>query len=691
MANSNNWRGVCPKLVGMDNHYPENLPEVEIDVKEYVRSMKSIGTECISFDCKDAYGNCYYETRLGHKNSRVKGDPLKELISAAHENEIKVVAYFNVCCNDVDAVKNPDYCQRDAKGGAIDAYGYRAVCMNSPIREVYFAQLREIAENYDVDAFFFDITYVFGGSFGGKEACYCEYCRELYKQIYGGEIPVEPKPGSVDKRNFFQFKRWTYLRFTTEAVSTIKSIREVPVGWNGSGSPYHSFMYPTQEVEAYKQPDYLASEAKAPNYVIGDLQSKWARSFKKPFELWIASNYYAWGEWTVLPSNALKLLCTTILANGGNPAIGELLPYPSGKWKGKLAKGKVDTMKEVYKWVDQIEDFCVDVESVPYVAILHSAKSHQVKELLDWSTMTSLHGAHRLLLENQLHFDIIREATSETLSEYEALVLPDEIYLSAEEIQAILGFVKNGGGLIASYRTSLYNENGLMTRDFALGQAYGVKFSGFSPYSVNYISDLKPEIGSGCPDMPLLVKDRALQVKVKKDAQTLARLTYPAVEQKWPYRHVHHQDVAHPATESEYPAITYNVYGKGRCVYFAQPVEAGFGRKGYYWLRKIYANALRKVLLNPMLEVNGPLSLQVSLMEKEGKRILHLINYYTEKTGVVEEFPETRNVQVKIRSPHTKEVVTAPAMEKVEWSERNNGIIEFQVPPFKGYAAILIS
>jgi len=48
----------------------------------------------------------------------------------------------------------------------------------------------------------------------------------------------------------------------------------------------------------------------------------------------------------------------------------------------------------------------------------------------------------------------------EMLSKYKVLFLPDICYLTENQISNIMMFVENGGGLVMTYATSLYDEDG---------------------------------------------------------------------------------------------------------------------------------------------------------------------------------------------------------------------------------------
>lgn len=58
------------------------------------------------------------------------------------------------------------------------------------------------------------------------------------------------------------------------------------------------------------------------------------------------------------------------------------------------------------------------------------------------------------------------------------LLLPNAACLSEEHMEVIRRFVENGGGLVASFRTSLYDEKGRRRPDFGLKDVFGCSFTG---------------------------------------------------------------------------------------------------------------------------------------------------------------------------------------------------------------------
>ncbi|MCX6620735.1 MAG: beta-galactosidase [Acidobacteria bacterium] len=64
----------------------------------------------------------------------------------------------------------------------------------------------------------------------------------------------------------------------------------------------------------------------------------------------------------------------------------------------------------------------------------------------------------QLLIQYKIPFDIIFDPNLADLSKYRALVLGDQETLSDRAVDQIRQFVKNGGGLVATGRTSVYND-----------------------------------------------------------------------------------------------------------------------------------------------------------------------------------------------------------------------------------------
>jgi len=670
-----------------DFHAGEAVPEVELDTKAYFAAASEAGIQTITFMTKDAFGTSYYDTRIGHKNSKLKGDLLAAATQEAKKYNIDIIAYYNVGLNSYVAQDNPDYRQRTADGnpvtGAFDYYDI--LCMNSPYRDFVYGQLAEIAENYEVAGFFFDITYVWEG------CCYCEYCHQLYLAKFGRRMPNSPQPGSVEQKQWQSFQREIRFNFLRDAVSLLKRINpDLLVGWNHAGDPIFG------QVEADQFADYFTSEFHPPHYKFGSLLARWKRSLRKPFELMMPSEMGSWGEWTVAPAATLQTMAAIAVAGGGSISFGHVA-YPSGLLKGQVPAAVMTAIAGANNAVKALEPWLLGAESVPMVAVLHAIGNKRMMEssAMEWQAdLPHLQGIHRILTEGHIHFDIIDEqALIERIELYNVLILPDQAYLD-ETVQArIRAYVLGGGRVIASGRTSLYGMDGLQQPDFGLADVFGVHFAKQSIYSVSYFYPIGNELRTQMPDLPILLKSPgqyALEVKADANTRELSGFVAPAVEAK-AFRHVYHQH-AHPAYATSYPAITVHDCGAGSCAYIAGPIEASYWSTGSPWLRNLYLNLLRELDPDPALTINAPMSIEVSVMRQPSRLIVHLVNAREElaagSKGFIEQIAPVVDVKVAIKGSAT-DVYLAPEGTRLDYTVENE-CVRFTVPRIDIHAAVVI-
>lgn len=671
----------------MDYHIGEAVPHIQLDVPAYIEALAQAGVAELAIMTKDAFGNSYYNTKLGHKNSKLSKDLLAEAVTEAKRRNISVTAYYNVGLNSHVAAANPDYRQRLPNGEPVrNAFDfYDLLCMNSPYREYVYDQLKEIASSYDVDGFFFDITYVW------KDACYCEYCKRWYGERFGSEIPLDPKPGTADMRNFLQFRREIRHHFLRDAVLELKAINpDFVISWNGSGN-YHRA---DQEADAHA--DYTTTEFHPPHYLDGTIKARWQRRGGKPFELSLPHELGSWGDWTLLPEATLLTMAAVAVSNGAALRPGHIV-VPSGEFAGTINRDMVAAIGAVNGWIEAREPWLHGAQSVPHAAVLLGVENKYMLEetALDADKSESyVLGMARMLVEGNVHFDIVDEdALERRISEYALVVLPDQAYVPERLQQRIREYVAQGGRLLATGRTSLYGRDGLRLPNFGLADVLGADFSDISPYSVHYWSAFSDNIAAGVPDMPILLKKTSspvLRVRNRSDAESLAQLVRPAVETRT-HRHVYHQH-AHPDRVTGYPAITSNRRGKGAAVYFSGSVETSYVATGSPWLRKIVLNCIDRLLPQPVIRVEAPLSVEVTWMRQADRWIVHLTAIRTERTdgtpSYIEDIIPIPTVIVTVNARPSR-VYSAPDMTEINFEEQEHGI-RFAVHQLGFHAMIVL-
>lgn len=174
----------------LDCHSPD--PPVvtleRLDPKSYIETYKAANIDSIIVYAKGHWGECYYDTKVGHKHPGPKGDLLAQMVEIGHQSDMEVAAYYSLGFDTWAAVQNPDWAQRNEDGtpnrACINPQKWHNMCCNTPYRDYALAQLAEIAGGYEVDGFFIDIFplhWIYG-------ICYCDYCERTARSMLGKRV-----------------------------------------------------------------------------------------------------------------------------------------------------------------------------------------------------------------------------------------------------------------------------------------------------------------------------------------------------------------------------------------------------------------------------------------------------------------------------------------------------------------------
>ena len=188
------------RKVHLDLHLPEMLEGMfsRFDARDYIDTLDRANVNSVCLFALCHYGNCYYNTQLGHKHAQLKADYLGELTREAKKRDMVVLAYFSVAWNKRLGREHPEWRQVDAAGRAMELPNHLPrICLNAPFRDWFFGLVREVAQGYPVDGIWLDITYM------GR--CYCVHCRERFRAEHGTDMPADPTPGTPEARRGFEY------------------------------------------------------------------------------------------------------------------------------------------------------------------------------------------------------------------------------------------------------------------------------------------------------------------------------------------------------------------------------------------------------------------------------------------------------------------------------------------------------
>ncbi|MGE5223877.1 MAG: beta-galactosidase trimerization domain-containing protein, partial [Omnitrophica WOR_2 bacterium] len=343
---------------------------------------------------------------------------------------------------------------------------------------------------------------------------------------------------------------------------------------------------------------------------------------------------------------------------------------------GKMSAATYDLIAPVYDQVEKREPWCAGAEPVVEIGLFTTEEHnhrHQPDETL---------GAVQMLQEGAYQFDIIDSSSS--FSNYRVLVLPDQIPVTRELENKLDAYLQDGGALIASYHSGLNLE-----RDAFTLKALGVTFRGEAPYSPDFIVPKGP-VGQGLPETEHVMYLRGLEVVPVEGCEILQETVTPYFNRT--YAHFCSHQHTPSSGEKGYPAILRN----GRCVYFSHPIFTQYHKNAPHWVKVLFHNALNLLLPDPLVQVQGPSSLMVTLNRQPdlNRLVLHLLHYIPERRAkdfdTIEDVIPLYHIPASVRTDcPVKQVRAVPQMEAIGFQQRGSRV-DFNVPEINGHQMIEI-
>jgi hypothetical protein len=240
-------------------------------------------------------------------------------------------------------------------------------------------------------------------------------------------------------------------------------------------------------------------------------------------------------------------------------------------------------------------------------------------------------GLYDVLLQGRFAFDFVHEdrLEPERLARYRALLLPNVAILSDHQCQQLREYVHSGGSLMASFETSLYDEDLKPRADFGLADLMGVSKAGDAIGTNGNAYSARIEapdtgrnhaivegfsktnwIAGALHRVPLKpIDDPALTV-VPGFVRYPPELAYPA----------------HPHTQE--PAVALRESGPSRMAWFPGDIEHTYWLTGHADLLRLLHNAIRWVSHDErIVRVEGAGLIEMFCWETSPGYAIHLLNY----------------------------------------------------------------
>jgi hypothetical protein len=504
---------------------------------------------------------------------------------ACHKHGIKVVAHLTACIGQPE-----DYYQQYPDHVAIEVgtdekayfkryFGY-ALCLNNPgFLATYSRRLNEVLKAVPLDGLMVDEVCIMPptGNF-----CGCIHCQDLFKKEYGYDIPSPSEAGV--------WKNWSDPRWRAWQAFRIKSVGRFQ-GWlrkhldaYGSGKLYtncycnpliaHNTMLIGVCFETLRKEMNIGFYECEPLTVYSwrhaMAEGRYARGFGPTFFLSysksVSQQFFSWAF---------------SLCNG----------FKTFLWP-EFNQNRILPLNWEKKW----EDILLGQDDLCDVAILFSSPTATLLGKYS-DCMTEYTGWAEALIEEHIPFRtvIASRMNSGMLRKYSLVILPDVACLSESEMQILRNYVNEGGTLIVTDESSLYDGTGAKRSNFGLSDVFGVTYQGSMP-SGTFVAKKNslPEANK------LFYKNSLQKIKLKPNEKT---------------------SVFARVKENQMPAIVQNQYGRGRAIYlafrpglnyFMPKVGRGWIGEGGYWrdnrepaYKNLMIQLVRQNLLQPSFYVEN--------------------------------------------------------------------------------------
>lgn len=619
--------------------------------QEYVEGLKTAGVDSVQLYGKDHHGYCYYQARQGRPYPR---DIFGELIPEVRRAGMRFIGYFSIGLDAWALGMYPEWAAMDRDGNPFVRRHFLRACLNSGYREFAIEQFEDMVTRYELDGAWMDIIPLSYPVPGVQHAvqfpvpCYCPACCRLYRERFGEDLPLHPTPEQERQAYFFLIDGVRSLLAEMNALLH-QHQPEALFTYNFSGA----------WADPVDSGDLVSIEGHAPDYSRQSLVSRWGRAGAKPFEILTPGGlpsgpgphgYGGWDNYDEKPAEVLRIEAAVAAAHGGSAVFG-VAPYTNGR----VAAGQWELLGQVFRDLERVEPYCINPESAAEVALVLATRPRTAPE--SWvEQVAEAEMYHEVLLDAVAQFDVLPAAGD--LARYRLVIVPDQPPLAEAEVSALRDYVRGGGQLLLSGRTSLRDDQGAPRPDFALADVMGVHYRATLQYPISYLDvDAASAIGSGFPDIPIMVAQSGIVAELA-GAEQLGRLYPPETARTWATTVL--WGAPAPDFERASPGITRHQFGQGTCLYIATPL-ATKGLAGA-WAKHLIGSAVAALLPDPLLEAATPPGVEVVLNRQGERWVLHLINYRAgdpDRVAIGTDRAALRDVEVSLDADRLGKITSA--------------------------------
>jgi len=629
----NDWYKRCYARLLIDNHITEDDPSfmAKFDPVQYVAMVKKAGIDAAMVYATCHNGNCYYPTAVGHMHANLAGrDIFGETVDLLRSEGIVPVAYYTTIYHNHSAKTHPEWRITHANGNQHGGRYWWSCPNNDEYRAFTIAQIGEVVA-YDVDGIFNDMTFWPG-------ICVCPSCKAKYLAETGQEIPQQIDWHDPEWVKFQRFRERCMAEFTQEITASIKARKDMSVTHQTSTIMHGWMQGYTLGIAAacdYTSGDFYGGKYQ---HVIGS-KILAAASQNQPYEF-MTSRCVNLHDHTSMKSEAeLTAEAATTLANAGAFFFIDAI-NPDGTLQQEVYErlGTVTKKLAPFTAAAKLHRPVIAAEKAFYYSsaayVDESANTDIMRPNGGKPAVDEMNGTSIILTRAHIPFRAITSET-EDYAGLNTIIMNNIMYTSEAENERLRAFVQDGGTLIATGNTSLYQPDGTTTGDFGLADVFGVSAAGGKAKRFHYLS---------FTDRPWLVSSHAgAPLVTATSAEVLAEIVEPLFDpDAEQYASIHSNP---PGVKTEYAGLTMHPFGQGKCIYLSSPVlslqqdaQQTFGA----WLFEEFSPSAF------VLDTNAPPCVEITVNRSTTKNayLIGFVNYQKELPNV-----PVRDITVTLHLP----------------------------------------
>jgi hypothetical protein len=600
------------------------IDAIGMDVKELVRTIREFGGNVILANAGGIVS--WYRSELPYQrmNEYLREDFVDAIIREAHRWGMKVLLRVDVSKQyDELYAEHPDWFAHDSSGGLIRHWDMAATCFTGPYwQEFSFALLDELLKRYDPDGFMYNGYHY--------THCLCERCRREFYQASNAELPRTLDWGSSTGIQYIRYRYEKLAAYTQrlreyvharkpEAVFTIDFhlTYDTPAHFANAG-----WFVPkmAQAVDVLFPEAFNDLSRPWPKWIYwAGEQARLARSFDKPIIVALTYSEMIATRRVAQPPSQIVHDIMQIAAHGGNPSIAL-----SGTFKQDDRKA-MSSVKGTYDFLQRNEAAYTDLEPIASSALLYSQKNLDFGGKGSGKERALFHyrGFYEALVHNHFQFDVLFDGSlsKNRLQPYKTLILPNVACLDEAEAQAIDSFVADGGNLIATFETALYDLDGHYQGEYAL-RCMGFTIGASSPTTGSYLLLCNRELLKSFGDTDMLpLEGDFLSVRSNGEPSRVVEdlALVPSIHNNTP-------EFAYWTGSLPERGLLVASYGRGKVAYLPWGVDKLYHLYGIPEYARLIADLVDYLNGEREVVTNAPPQVEISLSRGGQGLLIHLLN-----------------------------------------------------------------